>query len=298
MAQPRTYTRQFNFTDSQTASPSTPLPAVQVDAELNTAKLTLDDLNGNIGLIQRDDGKLKNKSVHIDAFDSGALALINAGNLNPRGSWTGLALYAANDLVTYNSSTYLALQAHTATANFLSDLASGNWSLLANAAIGSTSSAVDKFSGDGSTVSFTLTYTYTSNTDVLVFVNGALRNPGDDYSITGNQITFVAAPSTPSVVGNENVIVWGASVAAQAAKDAAEAALDAFDDRYLGSKSTAPTVDNDGNALITGSLFYDTTNTIIKVYNGSAWESVSPSSSQLSSITTAISLLTDRKSVV
>ena len=60
----------------------------------------------------------------------------------------------------------------------------------------------------------------------MVFVNGALRNPGDDYTISGNTLTFVTAPSTPSVAGNENVIVFGASVVAQAAKEAAEAARD------------------------------------------------------------------------
>ena len=288
MAQPRTYTRQFNFTDSQTASPSTPLPAVQVDAELNAAKLTLDDLNGNIGLIQRDDGKLRNNSVHTEAFDATSLALMNAGEISPKGSWAASTTYAANDLVNYNASTYLCLIAHTSTPNFLTDAASGKWNLLANAAIGSTASAVDKFEGNGTLVTFTLTYTYTSNTDVLVFVNGALRNPGDDYTVTGNQITFVTAPSAPSVAGNENVIIWGPSVATQAAKDAAEAALDAFDDRYLGAKSTAPTVDNDGNALVTGSLYFSTADSALFNWTGSAWSSIKPTAAQQTAIDTII----------
>ena len=149
MAQPRTYNRQYNFTDFQTASPNTPLPAVQVDAELNTAKLTLDDLNNNIGLIQRDDGKLRNNSVHTEAFDATSLALMNAGEINPRGSWSASTSYAVNDLVNYNASTYLCLISHTSTPNFLDDEAAGKWNLLANAAIKSTASAVDKFEGDG-----------------------------------------------------------------------------------------------------------------------------------------------------
>jgi hypothetical protein len=57
----------------------------------------------------------------------------------------------------------------------------------------------------------------------------------------------------------------------QAAADAALAALDSFDDRYLGQKSTAPTVDNDGNALITGALYFDTTDDAMKVWDGSNW---------------------------
>jgi len=47
--------------------------------------------------------------------------------------------------------------------------------------------------------------------------------------------------------------------------------LDSFDDRYLGSKSSAPTVDNDGNALVSGALYFDSTSNAMKVYDGSQW---------------------------
>ncbi len=52
---------------------------------------------------------------------------------------------------------------------------------------------------------------------------------------------------------------------------AAATALDSFDDRYLGSKSSDPTVDNDGNALLTGALYYNTTSQTMKVYDGANW---------------------------
>ena len=54
--------------------------------------------------------------------------------------------------------------------------------------------------------------------------------------------------------------------------DAAAASYDAFDDRYLGSKASAPTLDNDGNALLTGALYWNSTSSNLWVYNGSAWE--------------------------
>ena len=94
--------------------------------------------------------------------------------------------------------------------------------LIANAAISGTSSAVDKFEGDGSTTVFTLTYSYASENSVQVFVNGELLNP---VMITrsGNQLTLFTAPGLPTVSGNENVIVWGASVVGQAAANAASA---------------------------------------------------------------------------
>ena len=224
MSQPRDYTRNYNFNDFQTTNPSDPLPASQVDNEFNDVKLTLDDLNANIALIQRDDGKIANASIHKEALSQDALALVTAGNLTPRGDWAATTVYAAADIVNFNDATYLATVAHTAVSAFATDLAAGNWILIANAAIAGTASAVDKFEGDGSQTAFTLTYSYTGDTDVQVYVNGSLRNPGDDYSISTNTLTFVTAPSVPAVAGNENVIVWGTSVVVEAAKSAAQAA--------------------------------------------------------------------------
>lgn len=62
-----------------------------------------------------------------------------------------------------------------------------------------------------------------------------------------------------------------AQTAAEAARDSALTAFDNFDDRYLGSKTSDPTVDNDSNALVGGALYFDSTNGIVKVYTGSAW---------------------------
>ena len=60
--------------------------------------------------------------------------------------------------------------------------------------------------------------------------------------------------------------------AAETARDAALAALDNFDDRYLGAKANAPTVDNDGNALIVGALYFNTGTDKLYIWNGTAWQ--------------------------
>ena len=62
-----------------------------------------------------------------------------------------------------------------------------------------------------------------------------------------------------------------AQTAAEAARDATLAAYDSFDDRYLGAKSSNPSVDNDGNALLAGALYYNTTVPEMRLYTGSAW---------------------------
>ena len=62
-----------------------------------------------------------------------------------------------------------------------------------------------------------------------------------------------------------------AQTAAEAAQTAAELAADNFDDIYLGAKASDPTLDNDGDALTAGDLYFNTTSNVLRVYNGSAW---------------------------
>ena len=61
-----------------------------------------------------------------------------------------------------------------------------------------------------------------------------------------------------------------ATAAASSASDAA-ASYDSFDDRYLGAKSSDPSVDNDGASLVTGALYFNSSAGNLRVYNGSAW---------------------------
>jgi hypothetical protein len=61
------------------------------------------------------------------------------------------------------------------------------------------------------------------------------------------------------------------AAAALASENAAATLYDSFDDRYLGAKGSAPTLDNDGNALILGALYFNTVDAGMKVWDGSAW---------------------------
>ena len=79
-----------------------------------------------------------------------------------------------------------------------------------------------------------------------------------------------AATSEINAASSESAAATSAT-AASAAKDAALAALDSFDDRYLGVKSSDPTLDNDGNALANGALYFNDVSDVMKVYDGSNW---------------------------
>jgi hypothetical protein len=62
-----------------------------------------------------------------------------------------------------------------------------------------------------------------------------------------------------------------AQTAAETARDQTLTAYDNFDDRYLGAKTSNPTLDNDGNALAAGALYFNSTDGAMRVYTGSVW---------------------------
>ena len=75
--------------------------------------------------------------------------------------------------------------------------------------------------------------------------------------------------------------------AAETAKTAVDNTVDNFDDRFLGTFTTAnePSVDNDGNALSVGAVYYNSTAGQVKFYNGSTWDA--PASAAATSATNA-----------
>jgi len=83
--------------------------------------------------------------------------------------------------------------------------------------------------------------------------------------------------------------------AAESAQQAAEAALDSFDSRYLGPKTSDPTVDNDGDPLADGVLYFNTTDNVIKVYDlgTDSWITFDLSDEELQAISTVNSIQTE-----
>jgi hypothetical protein len=96
-------------------------------------------------------------------------------------------------------------------------------------------------------------------------------------SMGTNKITNLGTPTdTADAVTKVYVdTVVGTVADAEAAADAAEAAYDSFDDRYLGAKSSPPTLDNDGDALIVGALYWNSVANQMFAWSGSAWGSIS-----------------------
>ena len=92
-----------------------------------------------------------------------------------------------------------------------------------------------------------------------------------------------ASNSATSATASASSATASASSATAAASSAtaAAASFDSFDDRYLGAKSSAPSTDNDGNALAEGAMYYDTGDDIIYVWNGTTWQTITTGSGGL-----------------
>ena len=82
-----------------------------------------------------------------------------------------------------------------------------------------------------------------------------------------------AATSATNAASSATAAANSATAAASSATSAA-ASFDTFDDRFLGSKSSDPSVDNDGDALLTGALYWNSSAGNLRVYSGSAWVAI------------------------
>ena len=96
-------------------------------------------------------------------------------------------------------------------------------------------------------------------------------------SAAATSATSAAASATAAATSATSAAA-SATAAATSATSAA-ASYDQFDDRYLGSKTSDPTLDNDGGALITGALYFNSVVGAMKVYDGAQWDLVAPDTS-------------------
>jgi len=94
-------------------------------------------------------------------------------------------------------------------------------------------------------------------------------NIGAVQSASANALTAQSAATSASLSA---LSATNSATAASASATAAAASYDSFDDRYLGSKSSPPSVDNDGAALLTGALYWNSTSSLLFIWTGSAWD--------------------------
>ena len=113
----------------------------------------------------------------------------------------------------------------------------------------------------------TATYTPSANADLTTktYVD-SIAGSGTAAASSATAAASSATAAASSATGAANSATAAASSATSAA-----ASFDSFDDRYLGAKSSAPSVDNDGDALQVGTLYFNTTSNSMQVYGSSGF---------------------------
>jgi hypothetical protein len=113
----------------------------------------------------------------------------------------------------------------------------------------------------------TTTYTPTDNADLTTktYVDGILG------SATAAAASAAAAATSETNAATSETNASNSASAAATSEANAAASYDSFDDRYLGAKASAPTLDNDGDALVIGALYFNTTTDTMQVYGSSGW---------------------------
>lgn len=112
--------------------------------------------------------------------------------------------------------------------------------------------------------------------NIYVFAPSTLVGAAAQYADAANASATAAGNSAATATTQSGIATTQAGIATTQA-NLAIAAFDAFDDIFLGPKAADPTLDNDGNPLATGMLYFKTTSIqSMRVYNGSAWQDAAP----------------------
>jgi len=144
-----------------------------------------------------------------------------------------------------------------------------------NSATAAATSATNA-SNSASAASTSATNASTSATNASNSATAASTSASNASTSATNASNSASAASTSASNASTSATNAASSATSAAASAAAAAAsFDAFDDIYLGAKSSDPSVDNDGNALTVGDQYFNTSANELRVYNGSTWQAAS-----------------------
>lgn len=202
-----------------------------------------------------------------------------SGFFKDRGTFSAAATYSNFDVVTLSdTSVYLirGLTSATQYANEAALISAGHLKLIditvLNAAVASAQLAQAAAETAQAAAETAETNAATSASNASTYASSAAAS-----ATTASTKATDAAGSATTAANEATVAAASASTAGTHATNAAaslastQAVYDSFDDRYLGPKAAEPSTDNDGNALLTGALFFNTTATTMMVWTGAIW---------------------------
>jgi hypothetical protein len=149
----------------------------------------------------------------------------------------------------------------------------------ASSSASSASTSATNAASSASSASTSASNASTSATNAASSASSASTSASTATTQATNAASSASSASTSATNASNSATAAASSASAAATSEtnaaasaaSAASALDSFDDRYLGSKTSDPTVDNDGNALVTGALYYNSSTQVMKVYDGANW---------------------------
>jgi hypothetical protein len=211
----------------------------------------------------------------ILAFDANGEIAVTQELGTYTGNWAASTSYSARDIVkdTTTNNIFIANTAHTSSGSLplTTNTDSAKWDLLVDAASATASASAAATSATNSANSATASANSAS---------AAASSESNAATSESNAATSASNASTSATNASNS-----ATAAANSAS-AAETYADNFDDAYLGAKASNPSVDNDGDPLDDGALYFDTTNNVMKVYDlgTTTWYQLTPTVSNQTNI--------------
>ncbi len=199
-----------------------------------------------------------------NASNSASSASTSASNASTSASNAATsATNASNSATTASTAATNAGTSETNAAASASTASTAATNASNSASSASTSASIASSSASSASSSASTATTQASNAST------SATNASNSASAASTSATN--ASNSASTASTAATNASAAQVAAETARDQTLTAYDNFDDRYLGAKTSDPTLDNDGNALLAGALYFNSSLGYMKVYTGSVW---------------------------
>lgn len=272
MPQPPAYTIATDFSADETSNLTgrSTVRTANLDTELTNIKAFIDQMRTNIALAQADDGSPKDDWVDLPSL---ADDVINYITTNGNG-WYGA------DTGTVNAMVVTLSPAPTSLTNgmfVVADIKLTNTATAVTLNVNGLGAKAVVLDGAG-------TLPTIGQLTIGTFYGFQYDSSADKFQIvfSGDSLTHSASASA-------------SATSAAASATAAATSYDDFDDRFLGAKTSDPTVDNDGDALIDGAMFFRTDEAVMKVYDlsSTSWLKMKPTSSEQTAINTVSGIASD-----
>lgn len=272
MSQPPAYTiaTDFSVDESSNLTGRSTVRTANLDTELTNISAFVSSMRTNIALIQADDGTIKDDAVDLPTLAPDVITYITTNGNGWFASDTG----AVNAMVVTLSPAATSL---TNGMFVVADIKLTNTGTGVTLNVNSLGAKAVVLDGAGTLPSI-------GQLTIGTFYGFQYDSSADKFQIvfSGDSLTQAASASA------------SATAAATSATNSA-ASYDLFDDRFLGSKSADVSVDNDGDALLDGAMYWNTTSNVMKVYDlgTTTWLTIKPTSSEQTAINTVSGIASD-----